>query len=764
MDMTTAMQQMTGQACMQFRGVQGPAMAAIQQGHSPVVAIMPTGGGKSMLFMLPVWAVPGGTTIVVVPLILLRQDMARRCRQVGVSCVAWDRQRPPDEAAIVLVTPESAVTSDFQSFINRRRNLAYRVWWPAVASPYQWQQDPSIIAFIQARIQQARQAGGGKVVMYASAVRQVQAMAEIFGCEAYHSRQVDRAGVLERFIQGTTDVIVATNALGMGVDIPDIRVIIHIGMPRTLLDYVQESGRARWDGQASEAIIIQPEGMDAEGGGGVGGHHAREQAEDEEVDQDVEAQRVQRYMHVGGCRWVVLDEYLDGIIDGYLTIGCLEKQLICYWERVVEQGHLCDSLFKPSAAQLEAWEEVTWLAAQLLMPTPTLPTTPRQRHRHGSSSSSSSSSSDHTKGNRDRDADKNVDVDGDAAFKAHTARLDHAVLAFCMVIIQYPLPYRVFDSVLVLYAVVRFWSTSEASWLAIGNYSSILSQLIYDCQLMVLAHVIQELGKDAQGQVRDHIITIWDEWLLNDTQGPVRELLDNRLLAFHIAKSEVPPAQLRWHPNGETLWPACYLLPEVAQLVTQYLTIIQPFRHFLQDQAQIPNDGVGDYLWAGSAAPWTKDTLTQIIIGIARRKLTPAEANLLIKATEEREGEDREGDAITPVGSMLNALGTVNFRGGLTDAGLQEYRHVSMLWHCLIQDPLHFTMTGATPTLVSRPRGTDEAGLDLDHLHGPTPWEWDTPTPTRRRGAGAGGARMDRDADPVQPLAITPAKRPWVQQ
>jgi superfamily II DNA helicase RecQ len=36
-----------------------------------------------------------------------------------VLCAAWDRQRPPDEAAIVLVTPESAVTSDFQTFINR---------------------------------------------------------------------------------------------------------------------------------------------------------------------------------------------------------------------------------------------------------------------------------------------------------------------------------------------------------------------------------------------------------------------------------------------------------------------------------------------------------------------------------------------------------------------------------------------------------------------------------------------------------------------
>jgi superfamily II DNA helicase RecQ len=52
-------------------------------------------------------------------------------------------------------------------------------------------------------------------------------------------------------------VVVATNALGMGVDIPDIRCVIHVNRPRTLLDYRQESSRAGRDSKASKGIIIR---------------------------------------------------------------------------------------------------------------------------------------------------------------------------------------------------------------------------------------------------------------------------------------------------------------------------------------------------------------------------------------------------------------------------------------------------------------------------------------------------------------------------
>lgn len=70
--MEPRLQQLMGTESARFRGVQAAAMHAIQHGQSPVVAVMPTGSGKSMLFMLPAWVAPRGTTVVVVPLLALR--------------------------------------------------------------------------------------------------------------------------------------------------------------------------------------------------------------------------------------------------------------------------------------------------------------------------------------------------------------------------------------------------------------------------------------------------------------------------------------------------------------------------------------------------------------------------------------------------------------------------------------------------------------------------------------------------------------------
>lgn len=84
----------------------------------------------------------------------------------------------------------------------------------------------------------------GKVIIYAPTVIHVRLMATALGCGAYYHDAMDKEAILERFRQGEQQVIVATSALGMGLDMPDIRGIIHLGQPRTLLDYGQESGRA----------------------------------------------------------------------------------------------------------------------------------------------------------------------------------------------------------------------------------------------------------------------------------------------------------------------------------------------------------------------------------------------------------------------------------------------------------------------------------------------------------------------------------------
>ena len=66
--------------------MQKEAINAIVASKSHVVAVMLTKVGKSMLFMLLVWAEQGGTIVVVVPLIALRGDIMRRCRKLGISC------------------------------------------------------------------------------------------------------------------------------------------------------------------------------------------------------------------------------------------------------------------------------------------------------------------------------------------------------------------------------------------------------------------------------------------------------------------------------------------------------------------------------------------------------------------------------------------------------------------------------------------------------------------------------------------------------
>lgn len=106
-------------------------------------------------------------------------------------------------------------------------------------------------------------AKGGRALLYAATRKRVRSTHEVLRraglrAEWYHAGRTPevRQRVQDAFASGEVRVLVATNAFGMGVDLPDVRAVVHVQAPGSVEAWMQEAGRAGRDGLPARCVLL----------------------------------------------------------------------------------------------------------------------------------------------------------------------------------------------------------------------------------------------------------------------------------------------------------------------------------------------------------------------------------------------------------------------------------------------------------------------------------------------------------------------------
>ena len=316
-----------------FRPGQEKVIDLVLKGKN-VLAVMPTGAGKSMCYQIPA-LVNSGLTLVISPLISLMKDQIDSLKQNGINAAALNSATPQEEVNPILrqayegkikllyVTPERLAMDYFRYQLNfldislvavdeahcisqwgHDFRPAYRQIMDGVKSI---KSNPNILALtatatpsVQKDIAEqlqipnknyvitsfARPNLSFKVVdnpkntnlylldyikkhpnesgiIYASTRKHVEELTDYLAqngilTASYHAglSNEERSDVQDAFQFDKVQVIVATNAFGMGIDKRNVRFVIHANSTPNLESYYQEAGRAGRDGERCEGILI----------------------------------------------------------------------------------------------------------------------------------------------------------------------------------------------------------------------------------------------------------------------------------------------------------------------------------------------------------------------------------------------------------------------------------------------------------------------------------------------------------------------------
>ncbi len=313
-----------------FRPLQEDIINSVLAGND-TLALMPTGGGKSICFQVPALA-KEGICIVVSPLISLMKDQVENLRRKGIKAVAVISGMSRREIDIALdncihgnvkflyLSPERlgsdlAIARLQQMKVNliavdeahcvSQWGYDFRPSYFRIADIRGYFPEVSLLALTATatlpvrkdimkqlafkkanvfsksferrnlsylvyddtdkmqRIAQIVSAVKGSSVIYVRNRRKTKEVAEWLGLQNikatfYHAGllQNDRTQRQHDWMANKVQVMVATNAFGMGIDKPDVRTVIHLDMPESLEAYYQEAGRAGRDEKNAFAVLL----------------------------------------------------------------------------------------------------------------------------------------------------------------------------------------------------------------------------------------------------------------------------------------------------------------------------------------------------------------------------------------------------------------------------------------------------------------------------------------------------------------------------